>query len=146
MNDRVSITVDGPPIGKGRPRFVRSTGHAYTPPATAAYEAVVGWTAREAMAGHPPMNVPLWLSMHAYMPVPGSWSKKRTAQALDGLLWPSRPDLDNVFKVLMDALNGVVWADDKQIVEAELIKSYSDRPRLEVTVEPKEFQLQDSKF
>lgn len=143
----ILITVDGTPCGKGRPRFVRATGRAYTPPKTANYETILGWAAREAMNGAPPLDMPLWLELEAYMPVPGSWSKKRSAQALEGLIWPAtRPDLDNLLKILMDALNGVVWRDDSQIVEVAMQKWYSDRPRLEVIIEPKEWQLQDGKW
>lgn len=46
-------------------------------------------------------------------------------------------DLDNCLKVALDAMNGVVWADDKQISELHAFR-FEDaaNPRLEVTVDP----------
>ncbi len=44
-------------------------------------------------------------------------------------------DIDNLFKLVMDAGNGVVWKDDSQVVEAHLSKRLDrENPRTEVTV------------
>lgn len=49
-------------------------------------------------------------------------------------MWPtSKPDPDNIMKGL-DALNEVVFRDDKQIVDARVIKSYSERPALRIEI------------
>nr|DAQ86101.1 MAG TPA: Endodeoxyribonuclease RusA [Caudoviricetes sp.] len=45
------------------------------------------------------------------------------------------PDADNIAKAVLDGLNGVVYADDKQIVELKVIKAYAEVPRVEVTIE-----------
>lgn len=45
-------------------------------------------------------------------------------------------DLDNRAKVALDALNGLIWTDDKQIVELHLYRYEAPREgRLEMTVE-----------
>lgn len=46
-------------------------------------------------------------------------------------------DLDNKLKCLFDALKGVVYADDKQIVEIHAFR-YEDKfdPRVEVEIQP----------
>lgn len=51
------------------------------------------------------------------------------------------PDLTNVAKLAEDALNGIVFKDDKQVVRwgARSGRIYSLRPRLEVDVEQVEF-------
>ena len=45
----IRIIVDGPPIGKGRPRFIRATGRAYTPVKTVNYEAILAAAGGSAM-------------------------------------------------------------------------------------------------
>lgn len=46
-----------------------------------------------------------------------------------------RRDWDNFHKIAMDALNGIVWADDSQIMEARVIKAIdSKRPRIEIKI------------
>ena len=40
-----------------------------------------------------------------------------------------KPDLDNLVKMVMDALNGVVWLDDSQVYRINIAKSYSDEPK-----------------
>jgi Holliday junction resolvase RusA-like endonuclease len=126
--------VDGAPIGKGRPRFVRSLGIAFTPKKTVNYEAVLAAAGADAMRGRKPLEGPLIVRLTAFMPVAASWSKKKTAAALEGAIRPGKPDLDNILKVL-DALNQIVWRDDAQIAEARLSKLYDPDPRLELEVE-----------
>jgi Holliday junction resolvase RusA-like endonuclease len=125
--------IDGAPVGKGRPRFVRQSGQVYTPPRTANYEAVLQWAAQLAMAGRAPLTGPLAAILTAYMPTAPSWSKKKLAAALAGEIRPRLPDWDNLAKAT-DALNGVVWRDDSQVADGRVIKLYSDRPRLEIEV------------
>ncbi|WP_334299865.1 RusA family crossover junction endodeoxyribonuclease [Anaerobutyricum hallii] len=45
-----------------------------------------------------------------------------------------KPDLDNVIKSILDALNKVAYHDDTQIVSLSMEKFYSDSPRVEVTI------------
>ncbi len=50
-----------------------------------------------------------------------------------------RPDLDNYLKLILDALNGVIWKDDSIICEITTSKSYVSRQELagiELIVEP----------
>jgi Holliday junction resolvase RusA-like endonuclease len=137
MTRVIRIVVDGAPIGKGRPRFVRMGGltRAFTPTKTANYEAVLAAAGAEAMAGRPPLEGPLLVCLTAFMPIAASWSKKKAAAALEGAVRPGKPDLDNILKTL-DALNSIVWRDDAQIAEARLSKLYDTDPRLEIEVAP----------
>lgn len=131
----VTVTLPGIPQGKGRPRFVRRTGHAFTPAKTRSYESMLQGAAIEAMNGHSILDGPLNVKVEAHFPVPASWSQKKRAAALLGVTRPTtRPDWENIAKML-DAFNGVVWLDDKQIVEGSIVKRYSEAPRLVVTVE-----------
>jgi Holliday junction resolvase RusA-like endonuclease len=132
----ILIRMDGQPIGKGRPRFVRATGRTYTPEKTARYEDRLAWAAQTTMGGQPLLVGPLSVTVNAYLEVPASRSKKWRADALGGNLRPLvKPDADNIAK-LLDALNKIVWADDAQIVALHVFKYYSDRPRIEIVVHP----------
>jgi Holliday junction resolvase RusA-like endonuclease len=131
----VVVELSGPPKGKGRPRFSRRSGVAYTPAPTREYEKRLCEAAQSVMLTASPMEGPLKVTVEAFFEVPRSWSKVKRKNALCGLLRPiGKPDADNVLKCT-DALNGVVWRDDSQIVMAIISKRYSDRPRLRIEVE-----------
>jgi Holliday junction resolvase RusA-like endonuclease len=136
MTERVEIRLDGDPVAKGRPRFDRRTGRAYTPEKTARFEDRLAWAAQVAMKGRPLLEGALAIDFRIFLAVPASWSVKKRATALaDGIYPISRPDFDNYSKTV-DALNRIVWNDDAQVVTAMVRKRYSDRPRVEIFVEP----------
>src|SRR5262245_9217103 len=102
----VTLTLSGPPQGKGRPRFARRGGFGvvYTPSKTRSYERALAGVALRAMRGLNPLLGPLMVRATAHMPIPASWSAKRRDAALAGTLRPTgRPDWDNLAKIL-DAL------------------------------------------
>jgi Holliday junction resolvase RusA-like endonuclease len=130
----IVIELAGEPQGKGRPRFVRSTGHAYTPAATRSYETTLRLAAQAVMAGRIPIDGAVEVEVLACMPIPASWSRVKRSDAITGMIKPtSRPDVDNLVKML-DAFNEIVWRDDKQVVSCWVSKVYSDKPRLRVEV------------
>lgn len=136
MFEAITITLLGEPRGKGRPRFSRRSGHAYTPAETRSYEGALRYAAQEAMKGRVPLEGPLDVAVYARFSVPQSWSKRMRAQALCGVIRPAkRPDWENIAKML-DAFNEVVWRDDAQIVDGTIRKEYSERPALVVVVKP----------
>lgn len=133
--------LEGKPQHKGRhrsrivrPKFGKMFIHNYPDPATAAYEKTLAEAARLFMRGRLPSTRPLAVLVHAFREIPASWSRRDKDEALVGRILPtSRPDADNYYKIV-DALNGIVWADDSQIVDARSIKRYSDRPGLRIEV------------
>lgn len=133
----ICFVVPGAPIGKGRPKFARKGAfvRAYTPEKTASYENLVKVAAAEAMAGAQPLERPVFLALTLNIPIPASWSKKRRQLAVAGLIGATvKPDLDNVCKAVTDAMNGIVYVDDKQIVSATIVKQYATVPHVEVRV------------
>lgn len=134
----IAFTIPGVPVGKGRPRFARRGEHvrAYTDGKTANYENLVRLAAAQAMAGSAPMKRPVALLLTMNMPIPSSWSKKRQDLAVRGLIGATvKPDLDNVCKAIADAMNGIVYLDDKLIVSATIVKQYGTVPHVSVRVQ-----------
>jgi len=132
----ILIVVPGIPKGKGRPRFRRAgvSVITYTPPQTKKYEDRIRLCAIQAMNGGNPLDGPIEAQMIAYLPIPGSWPKRKREQALSGAVHPqTKPDVDNLMKNL-DGINGIAIEDDKQIVKASIRKAYSDNPRLEIRI------------
>lgn len=107
---RVEFTVPGPVIGKQRPRVLKS-GRSYTPAATRAYEeyiAKLGGEAIEQVWGWPP-DAEYVVSISAFLRTIKSKKSKRHGRMRKG-------DLDNIVKAVLDALNGVAWYDDDDVV------------------------------
>lgn len=137
----VIFTVPGKPVGKGRPRAARRGKGItlYTPEKTATYESTIALVASQAMAGCPLITGPVGVVMRMTLPIPMSWSKRKKAHALDGIVMPTtKPDMDNVVKAIFDAINGVVWNDDVQVVDLHVIKRYGVTPCVGVIVSPME--------
>lgn len=135
----IVIILAGAPQGKGRPRIGRMANGrpmAFTPANTRSYESALRLAAQERMRDRAPWDGPIELQMEARFPVPASWSRRKREDALAGRLAPTtKPDADNLLKTL-DALNEVVWRDDRQIVSATVRKLYSERPALWIRVAP----------
>lgn len=132
---RLEFKVPGEPVGKGRPRFVRATGRTYTPEKTERYENLVKLAFIKEYPDVIPLEGPLAVTMIANFSVPKSWSKKKQALAIAGVLRPTKkPDTDNIAKI-KDALNGIAWVDDAQVVEESISKNYTEVPNLTIIIE-----------
>lgn len=132
----VCFTVHGEPKGKGRPRFNRTTGHAITPMDTVNYESLVHLEyMRQCGDRRFPDDAMLEMRVKAYYAIPKSKSKKMKTLMREGAVRPTKkPDQDNIIKIVADALNGVAYRDDVQIVDCLCRKFYSDVPRVEVRI------------
>lgn len=137
----VSFVVPGEPVGKGRPRIGKVGNHArmFTPAKTASYEGLIALAGTEAMAGRQLIEGAVMVELRIVMSVPTSKPKKWKAQALAGEVFPTKkPDMDNVIKAIYDGLNGVVWKDDVQVVDAFVRKRYGETPGVLVRIVPLE--------
>lgn len=128
----VRLVIPGEPKGKGRPKFVKATGRAYTPADTMSAEQRIQmeWVA----AGRPELGPgPIGMRVTAVMGRPkahvladGSLSKSGR-----GSVWPvKRPDIDNILKLALDSLNGLAFVDDAQIVSEATWKRWTRRGEL----------------
>nr|DAI20088.1 MAG TPA: Endodeoxyribonuclease RusA [Caudoviricetes sp.] len=129
--NRIEFTINGECVPKARPRFSKF-GHVYTTPKTRAYENIVKSTAIDNRV--PCITTALRVELIIYKSIPKSFSKKKRELANEGKIYPVvKPDIDNYVKAILDGLNGVLFVDDKQIVDFRAVKRYSDSPRVEVT-------------
>lgn len=122
----IKINVPGVPVPQARPRFTRG-GYVYEPSKCKDYKAVVAAAARAAMRGKTPITGPVYVYCDFVMPIPKGWSKAKKEDALNGAIQPlKRPDGDNLEKLIWDALTGIVWSDDAQIVQWAGAKWYGE--------------------
>ena len=92
--------------------------------------------AQFAMEGREPLAGALSATIKVVLPVPKSWPKRKTADALAGKLRPTtKPDADNYAKAALDACNGIVFSDDCQVVDLVVRKLYGTDPKLVIEVE-----------
>jgi Holliday junction resolvase RusA-like endonuclease len=134
--DPVTVIISGDPVAKARPRMTRR-GFVYTPAATRKFEAHSRLAAQMAMDGRPPIEAPVRIELLVELPVPVSWSRRKTADAITGHIRPtSRPDVDNYLKAILDAINTIVAADDAQVVEVCAKKKFSVAPKMIATIFP----------
>jgi Holliday junction resolvase RusA-like endonuclease len=137
----IEFIIQGNPKPKGRPRFTKS-GIAYTDKNTKAAESHVMTLASASMKNTKPYEGPVMIGLDFYMPIPVSYSKEYQAKAKSGQEFPIKhkshinPDIDNMIKLIMDALNGVCWEDDSQICSITANKLYcqGENPRTEVFI------------
>jgi len=133
----IYFTVPGTPTAKGRPKIGRVAGHArmFTPDKTVKYESTVALFARQAMGDRNLFDGPVALDLVLHMPIPSSWSAKKKFAALKAEIIPeTKPDCSNVLKAVEDAMNGIVYLDDKQISDLTVKKRYGERPGVDVVV------------
>lgn len=137
----IRFELHGEPVGWQRtglrvitPKFGKPFASVYTPAETRACENALALAAKVAMKGRGPLDGPLLLCVTAFMPVPRSWSQRKRDAALAGTVRPTvKPDWDNLGK-MTDALKGIVWSDDTQVVDGRVVKRYAENPRLRVEV------------
>ena len=127
----------GEPVAQGRPRFSRQGGFvkAYDPAKSRDYKQYVRLVASKD-APEAPVTGAVLLSLKIYRAIPKSMSKCKREAAIAGRLRPTtKPDVSNILKGVEDALKGLWYADDSQIVGyGALGKWYDDKPRIEIVM------------
>jgi Holliday junction resolvase RusA-like endonuclease len=99
------------------------------------YEASIAGIAVKAMNGRKPLTGPLLLSLQFRIAPPASTSKRLRAAILDGEVpFFGKYDVDNLTKGVMDALNGVCWVDDRQVIQLIAGKHAHEKPGIDVTI------------
>lgn len=133
---RFKFTVPGEPVGKGRPRVVRRGAftQTYTPEKTASYENLVKLEFQR-QGGRMLGDGPVSMRISAVYGIPKSASKRKREYMAGGIIRPTRkPDCDNVAKLIADALNGLAYRDDSQVVAMTVEKWFGEDPRVDVEI------------
>ena len=132
----ISFTVYGEPVAQGRPRFARRGNFVttYDPAKSRDYKDTVYSVAIQHKPEQP-LEGPLNVKIIAFKSIPKSFSKRKTADAESGILLPiTKPDADNYAKGVKDAMSGLIWRDDAQVVRMLVEKRYSTVPRMEIEI------------
>lgn len=141
----LSVSIPGKPVGAGRPRVVRTrsgASHAYMPDSSTAWEAGAVYVLRREWGGREPLRGAIVVELEAVFARPkgltpreqGGTMTKATRAELDAA-WGdhagrgpcgSKPDVDNVAKLAMDALvKAGVMVDDASVVELRARKAWA---------------------
>ena len=137
----IYFIVDGRVQPKQRPRVFRnkytSRAQTITPQATVDYENKVKASFYEACDGEKFfLTGAVQMTVNVYVAITKSTPKKTREKMLTGELKPitRTGDLDNLFKAISDALNGVAYDDDSQIIDATIRKFYGEQAKAEITI------------
>ena len=128
---RVDFTIHTAPVSKQRPRLGKG-GCVYTPSKTKVFENIVALS----YGNRPSFNDKyIRIRLKFKFEVPKSYSKKRRLEALEGKIRPTKGDVDNYAKAVLDGLNGVAFKDDRYIYAMETEKIYDIESRIDVLIE-----------
>lgn len=130
----ISFTVYGEPVPWKRPRFNGKSKHVFEDSKVKDYKAKVIEAFEESGGKVYEKDVPLRMSIRFYLSVPKSASERKKENLIAKFFPTKRPDNDNLYKGIADALNGVAYYDDSQIVITHIHKLWSINPRAEITI------------
>lgn len=134
---KLTFVVPGEAVGKGRPKFTVQGGYAkaYTPKKTVDYEKFIKSCYRSKYRNYI-SDKAIRVMTFIYVKPSKSLSKKKKAKLLNNEFLPSKkPDVDNVQKCILDALNKVAFNDDAQVVEQVTKKRFGEEDKVIVVIE-----------
>ncbi|MDR2074007.1 MAG: RusA family crossover junction endodeoxyribonuclease [Oscillospiraceae bacterium] len=143
---RISFVIHGEPFGKERPRFCNKGLRVvtYTPEKTANYEKRVREEYSRKVGIKFKEKIPIEIKIKAFYGISKHTPKKWIEPMLEGKILPTKkPDVDNISKLICDALNGVCYHDDVQICKLQIEKFYSEEPHVEVEIKEMEVIEED---
>ncbi len=136
-DNTIHLTILGDPQAQKRHRHVKIAGFTrqYDPSASdkGDFLSIV-----QGNAPVEPFSTPLAVSLRFYFSRPkGHYKSGKNAHLLKDncpLHHIARPDVDNLTKFVMDAMNKVYWRDDSIIAECTITKRYDNNPRTEISI------------
>lgn len=129
---RVDFIIPTAPIPKSRPRFNTNTGRAFTDNKTRVFENIVSLAYG---TRHYFDDSYIRIRMKFKFEIPKSYSKKKRIEALEGKIRPTKADIDNYIKSVLDGLNGRAFKDDRYVYAVLAEKEYSEEVGIEVSIE-----------
>ena len=133
---KYQFEVPGEIVGKERPRVNMYTGRVYTPGKTKDYEFLIQQYFKIKYPRHDMINGRVAVEITAYMKIPKSTSKNLIDDMLAGNISPTKkPDVDNIAKSILDAMNQYVFKDDNQVSKVTVEKKYGEIEKVHIKVE-----------
>lgn len=127
--------VPGKIIGKGRPRLNTYNGSVYTPTRTKDYEYLVEQYFLLKYPKHIPFENRVQVDIIAYFEIPKSTKKSEKERMLQNKINPTKkPDIDNIIKIILDAMNGIAFKDDIQITKMNVEKIYAETEKVQIII------------
>lgn len=120
----IDFRVQIKPIAKQRPRFANN-GVVYTPSKTINYEKQIKKSFNEKYPNFKPLEAALIVELTFYF-------QRAKSNKLEH--FTMKPDIDNLIKSVCDALNNVVYLDDKQIVGIIANKQFDTIDGVKITI------------
>ena len=133
---KYEFEVPGTIKGKGRPRVNSYTGTVYTPTTTKDYEYLVEQYFLLKYPKFKPLEGRLSVSITAIFNIPKSTKKQDISKMLENTISPTKkPDIDNIVKIILDAMNKFAFKDDTQITKLSVEKIYGTEEKILVSIE-----------
>ena len=133
---KYEFEVPGAIKGKGRPRVNSYTGIVYTPTTTKDYEYLVEQYFLLKYPKFKPLEGRLSVNIKAIFTIPKSAKKTDKDKMLENTISPTKkPDIDNIVKIILDAMNKFAFKDDTQITKLSVEKEYGIEEKVIVEIE-----------
>lgn len=133
----IRLVINLEPLPQERPKFKRvgKFVRTYDPKKSSDYKKRVKAIVLKQYQKKP-INSPIKMTVRFYRSIQKNTLKRDLEGKLNGTILPAkRPDIDNCFKAVTDAMNGYVYTDDNLICEVHMFKFYSSEPRTEIEIE-----------
>lgn len=133
---KYQFEVLGEIVGKERPRVNMYTGRVYTPGKTKDYEFLVQQYFQMKYPRYEMLEGRLSINIIAYLKIPKSTSKAKVEEMLENKISPTKkPDVDNIAKSILDAMNNFVFKDDNQVSKISVEKRFALEEKAVIEVE-----------
>lgn len=133
---KYKFEVLGEIVGKERPRVNIYTCRVYTPNKTKDYEFLVQQYFRMKYPKYETLKGRISINIIAYLKIPKSTSKTKIQEMLENKISPTKkPDVDNIAKSILDAMNGLVFEDDNQVSKISVEKRFALEEKAVIEVE-----------
>lgn len=127
----IAFTIPGEPLAFARAG--RNGKFSFTPAPQRNFMAAIRTICAAEMQGAPPLDGPIAMELQANYLWPKSVSVRKKLVAANH--WKiSKPDLDNIEKLVRDSINGIAYRDDAQITSGSSFKQYADVACLRVKI------------
>ena len=133
---KYEFEVPGTIKGKGRPRVNSYTGMIYTPTTTKDYESLIEQYFILKYPRFKTLEGRVGVNITATFNIPKSTKKSDREKMIQNEISPNKkPDIDNIVKIILDAMNKFAFKDDTQITKLSVEKIYGEEEKVHIEIE-----------